>query len=150
MSGHADIQGRAPGTAIWLGGLACGAVVALATPCAVLVSLLLAPGLVAILLDRDAGRKPARTVLLCGGALVIDPLVTLWQSGQGVGAALGMAADPAILAACWAAQAGAWLFAQILPIVVRLVLDAAVAARAARLRAERGRYETEWGVPAAE
>jgi hypothetical protein len=68
---------------------------------------LLAPGLVALKLDQEPGRPMARTVLTCGLAGCVQPVITLWNTGQSFGAAV---------------------------------------ARAARLRAARGRIVEAWGL----
>jgi hypothetical protein len=138
------------GSAVWLQGLACGAVVAMATPTAVLGALLLAPGIAALLLERRTGRPAARVTLLCGAAAAAAPLTALWQAGLGVGGALAAASDPTVLAGCWAAQAAGWLLVQLAPVLLRLAFDARAAAIAARLRTERARYESEWGIPPAD
>jgi hypothetical protein len=121
----------------------------LATPTAVLSGLLLAPGIGALLLERRAGRPAARVTLLCGVAAAAAPLTALWQAGLGVGGAMAAASEPAVLAGCWAAQAAGWLLAQLAPVLLRLAFDLHAAAIAARLRTERARYETEWGIPPA-
>lgn len=141
---------RGLGASVWLQGLLCGAAVALATPCAVLAGLLLAPGIVALLLEREPGRPAARAALLCGAAVAAAPLVALWQAGQGVGGAITAASDPTLLGASWAAQGAGWLMAMLMPLFVRLALEAHARARMARLRAERARFEAEWGIPPAE
>lgn len=139
-----------PGGTVWVQGLVCGAVVTLATPIAVLIALLLAPGIGAWLLEREPGRPAARATLLCGAAMAVSPVVALWQAGLGVGGAVTAASDAAVLASCWAAQGAGWLMAHLAPVLVRLALDAHALASTARLRAERARYEAEWGIPAGE
>ncbi len=141
---------RGPGGSVWLQGLVCGAAVALATPCTVLAGLLLAPGITALLLEREPGRPAARVALLCGAAMAASPLVALWQAGQGVGGAITAASDSTLLGGCWAAQGAGWLAAMLAPLFVRLALEAHARATMARLRAERSRYEAEWGIPPAE
>jgi hypothetical protein len=141
--------GRGLGGAVWLQGLACGAVVAMATPTAVLAALLLAPAMAAFALERQAGRPAARVALLVGAAAAAPPLVTLWQAGVGVGGAVAAASDPGVLAACWAAQAGGWLLAQLAPLLLRLVFDLRAAALTRWLRKQREHYESEWGIPPA-
>lgn len=138
---------RAPGSSRWLQGLACGAAVTLAMPCVVLAGLLLAPGIGAWLLEREPGRPAARVALIAGAALATAPLVALWQSGQGVAAAFTVASDPALLGSSWAAQGAGWLTAVLTPVFVRLGLEAHARTSMARLRAERARYEAEWGIP---
>jgi hypothetical protein len=140
---------RGLGTAVWLQGLACGAVVALATPVAVLGGILLAPSIGAVLLERGTSRPTARVTLLCGLTAAASPLVALWQSGLGVGGAIATASDPRVLLSCWAAQGGGWLLTQVVPVLVRFALDAHAATVAGRLKAERARYEEEWGIPPA-
>ncbi len=142
-------KARGPGSTLWLQGLACGAVVALATPLAVMGGLLLAPGIGALLLERRAAPLAARVALLCGAAAAAVPLAALWQGGLGVAGAITAASDPAVLAGCWAAQAAGWLATQLAPMLVRVTLDLRAAATAARLRAERARYEAEWEIPPA-
>ncbi len=148
MSAQATKRGT--GGAVWLQGLACGAVVTLATPSAVLIALLLAPSIGAHLLEREPGRPTARVALLCGAAMTVLPVVALWQAGVGVGGAVSAASDTAVLAGCWAAQGAGWLMAHLAPVLVRLALDAHALANTARLRAERAKYEAEWGIPPAE
>jgi hypothetical protein len=142
-------RGSAPrlGSTLWLQGLACGALVALATPVAALAALLMVPSLGAFLLEHPASRVAARVALLCGLAAAAAPLAALWQSGQGVGAAV--AADGGVLSFCWAAQAAGWLLAHLAPLLTRLALEWHATALAARLRGERARYEAEWGIPPA-
>ena len=144
---NAEAARRGPGAGMWLQGLVCGAVVALATPCAVLAGLLLAPGIGAFLLEREPGRPTARVALICGAAVAAAPLIALWQAGQGVAGAVTVASDPGLLAGCWAAQGGGWLVATLTPVFVRLALEGRALTTIARLRAERARYEAEWGIP---
>ena len=148
MSGQAARHG--PGPAVWLQGLVCGAIVALATPCAVMAGLLLAPGIGALLLDREPGRPAAKVVLLCGAAMAMSPLFALWESGQSVSGAITASADMMLLGGCWAAQGAGWLMVVLTPVFVRLALEAHAQATILRLRAERSRYEAEWGIPPAE
>jgi hypothetical protein len=140
---------RRPGSTLWLQGLACGALVALATPVAALAALLMVPSLGAFLLEHPASRVAARVALLCGLAAAAAPLAALWQSGQGVSAAVAVASDTGVLSFCWAAQAAGWLLAHLAPLLTRLALEWHATALAARLRGERARYEAEWGIPPA-
>jgi hypothetical protein len=131
---------------MWLQGLGCGAAVAMAGPSTAAAAILLAPGLLAAVLEGGSSQPSARAALLCGAAGAAATVVAVWHTGQDVAGAITMAADPAVLATCWAAQAAGWLLAQIAPVVVRLTLDAAAATRAALLRAERARHEAAWGI----
>lgn len=128
----------------WLQGLLCGVAAALVPGPALLIGLLLAPGLFALLLDQAPGKPMARAVLLAGLAGSIEPLASLWNGGGGIGEALGMLGDPAVLGLAWLAGAGGWLASELAPLFLRVGMDGAAAARAARLRAERARLVEEW------
>jgi hypothetical protein len=135
---------------VWLQGLTCGAVVTLAPGVALLLALLLGPGLLAVLLDREPGRPMARCVLLMGVATCVQPLRILWADGGSAAAALALAADLQVLGTAWSAAAAGWLLAELAPLGTRLVLEALARSRAAKLRAERERLLAEWGAEDAE
>jgi hypothetical protein len=134
---------------VWLQGLTCGAVVTLTPSMALLAAVLLGPGLLALLFDREPGRPMARSVLLCGLAACIQPLHTLW-SDQTLDAALGLLGDLQTLGTAWSAAAAGWLMAELVPVGARLVLETLAHARVARLRAERTRLAETWGFERAE
>jgi hypothetical protein len=131
---------------VWLSGLACGVLAAVAPGVAILAAGLLAPGAVALRLDREPGRPIARTVLTCGLAGCVQPVITLWNTGQSFDAAMAIVTDPVTLGIAWSAAAAGWLLTQIIPLIVRAVLEATFLARAARLRAVRGRLMEAWGL----
>ena len=128
---------------VWAQGLACGACVAIAPAACGLLAVLLAPAIVALLLDRTPGRPVARGMLLCGAAACVGPVMTLWQVGGTSGALLS---DPATFGSAWAACTGGWLLTQLLPIGLRGILEAASLARTATLRAERAKLVQAWGL----
>ncbi len=130
---------------IWAQGLACGGMVALAPAASLLVALLLAPGLLALALDRGPGRPIARAMLLCGAAPCVAPIMRVWDKGGGE-AALALVTDPASLCGAWGAAAAGWLALTLLPVGVKLILDARSLSQAARLRAERDRLIRDWGL----
>jgi hypothetical protein len=112
---------------------------------ALLVGILLAPGLAALVLDRVNGRPIARGMLLCDVAASVDPIRQLWQGGQGVETALELVGDWKILGLAWLAAGIAWGLVELVPVGVRLVLEAESLSRAARLKAARNRLHDEWG-----
>lgn len=130
---------------VWLQGLACGAVVALAPGLALLGGVLLAPGLVALVLDREPARPLARCVLLMGLATCVPPLRLIWPQPQSVSTALALAGDMRVLGTAWSAAAAGWLLAELAPLGTRLVLEAMARSRIARLRAERAALVESWG-----
>jgi hypothetical protein len=128
----------------WLQGLACGALVTLASPTALLAGVLLAPGLLALMLDPVAGKPTGRPVLLLGLAASAAPIGQLWRLGQSLDLALNLLSDPAVLATAWAAQAAGWLIVELAPLLIGVALEAAAKTHSARLRAARRRYEEDW------
>ncbi len=129
---------------IWVQGLLCGAVVALAPPLALLLAVLLAPAAVVVTLEADAGRPTSRSLLLFGLSASVDPVRRLWGAGDTIGASLRLLGEPRVLAIAWGAAAGAWVLTELTPAAVGLVLDAAGRSRAARLRARRERLLQDW------
>lgn len=131
---------------VWLQGLLCGAVVALATPTALLLGVLLGPALLALLLDLEPGKPTGRAVTLCAMAASVEPLKTLWTTGHSMATATGLLGDLHVIGTAWSAAAAGWLLAQLAPVAVRAALEAISVARAARLRAERAKLVEEWGL----
>ncbi len=131
---------------VYLGGLACGAVATLATPTALLGATLLLPTLLVLVAAPAPGRPVARCMALFGLAGALPALATLWRGPGGMGMAVAEACDIGALATAWAAQAGAWLLAEGLPVVGRIAIDLGTAARERRLRAERVRIVEEWSL----
>jgi len=143
--GVARTSGYGGGSLVWLQGLACGALAALAPATALLGAVLLAPGLVALILDRESGRSVARGMLLFGVAASVEPIRSLWRGGQVIDTTFAILGDWKVIGLAWIAGAMAWLLAELLPVVAGLALDASDMARAARLRAARDRIIAEWG-----
>ncbi len=131
---------------IWLSGLACGVLATIAPGIGVVVCGLLLPGIVALKLDREAGRPVARTVLTCGLAGCVQPVMMLWNTGQAFDTAIAIVTDPAIIGMAWAAGAAGWLLTQLAPLAVRAALEAAALTRSARLRTARARVAESWGL----
>jgi uncharacterized protein (DUF58 family) len=134
---------------VWLSGLTCGVLAAIAPGIATLAAGLLAPGLVALKLDREPGRPMARTVLTCGLAGCVHPVITLWNIGQSFGAAMAILSDPGTIGIAWGAAAAGWLMTQVTPLIIRAGLEATALARAVRLRAARERLAEAWGIQTA-
>lgn len=131
---------------LWLHGLICGTLIAVAAPAALLVAVLGLPALLSWLVERTPGRPVARSLGLAAAAACIPALAALWHAGHSWAACLDLLADPRRLAVAWAVQAGFWLAGELAPLAVRLALDAAAAAQATRLRTRRAEYEQEWGL----
>jgi hypothetical protein len=131
---------------IWLQGLLCGAVVTLATPTALLLGVLLGPGLLVLLFDRQPGSPVARCVLLCAMAASVDPLQTLWTTGHSLATASALLSDLRTVGVSWSAAGAGWLMAEAFPLAIRAVMEVLGRSRSVRLRAERARLVEEWGL----
>jgi hypothetical protein len=134
---------------IWLSGLACGVLAAIAPGIATVAAGLLAPGVVALRLDREPGRPVARTVLTCGLAGCVHPVITLWNTGQSFETAITIVTEPTTIGIAWSAAGAGWLLTQIVPLVVRVALEAVALGRSTRLRAARSRIGEAWGLDGA-
>ena len=133
-----------PRSYAWLQGLLCGVAATLVPGPALLVAFLLAPGLLSLLLDQKSGKPMARAVLLAGLAASVHPIGSIWAGGGGIGAALDMLGNPAVLGVAWLAGAGGWLVSELAPLFLRVGMDGAAAARATRLKAARTRLVEAW------
>jgi len=131
---------------VWLQGLACGALVTLATPTAVLLGILLAPALLAVLLDHEPGRPKARSIGLCNMVAAVEPLHVLWTTGHSMATASALLGNLGIIGKAWSAAAAGWLLAEVLPIGIRAILDTVSVARTTKLRTERARLVEAWGL----
>jgi hypothetical protein len=129
---------------VWLSGLACGLVVAITPGLGLAAGGLLAPGLAALMLDKEAGRPIARAVLTCGVAGSVRPIMTLWNLGPTFDTALSVLFDPGTLVTAWGGAAAGWLLTQMAPLLTRMTLEAGAAAQTARLRATRARIADAW------
>ena len=131
---------------VWLSGLACGVLAAILPGIATVAAGLLAPGVVALRLDREPGRPVARTVLTCGLAGCVHPVITLWNTGQSFETAIVIVTDPTTIGIAWSAAGAGWLLTQIVPLVVRVALEAVALGQSTRLRAARSRIAEAWGL----
>jgi hypothetical protein len=134
----------------WLQGLLCGALVTLATPTALLLGVLLAPVLIAVVLDQEPGRPKARSIALFGMAASVGPLRTLWTSGHTLTTATSLLGNLDVIGTAWSAAAAGWLLAELMPFAARAVLEALSIAQKARLEAERARLVEAWGLEGAQ
>jgi hypothetical protein len=150
MRRRPSVPAGRPHSLVWAQGLACGMAAALMPSVALVIAVLLGPGLVAIAMDHEPGKPVARAVVLCGLAACVEPVRALWASGHGLDIGMAVIGDPRVVGTAWSAAAGAWLLAEAAPIAVRMILEAASIARATRLRAARTKLAEEWGLPPSE
>jgi len=131
---------------LWLQGLVCGALACLATPIALLLAVLLAPGIGVWVLETETGKPNARAMLLCGVAFSFPVLQELWLRGHTIAVCLDQLQGPGALAWAWAGSCAGWLLREGAWIVSKLASEAAEQRKVSTLKAERIALEAEWGV----
>jgi hypothetical protein len=139
----------AAGGRMWLLGLGSGLLLVTAAPLALLLGILLLPGVITWIADKAPDRAIPRLVGLAGLAASLHPVVGLIVDGGAWASALERMTDAGVLALAWAAQGGAWMAGELSPLVLRIALDALATAQIARLRARRNRVAEAWGLPPA-
>lgn len=119
--------------------------VTLATPMVVMATILLMPTMLAWASDTTTEKPATRAVLLFGLAAAAPSLVALWVTGPRLEDALAMTLNLRTLAQCWAAQAAAWLIAQLIPILVAASRKNQATLRQNHLTERREALDQEWG-----
>ena len=119
-------------------------IASLARPTGLLLTVLLLPSLMAGLADHRPGRAILRAVILFGLAGACWPLERLWSAGHTLENAFVLASDVSVIAIAWSAQAGGWLLAQIVPMVIDAGLEARVSQKQAELETRRAILLAEW------
>jgi hypothetical protein len=137
---------RQGGSLLWLQGLVCGALLAFATPVALLVCVLMAPGAAASVFDTAPQRAMTRAVCLGCLAFTLGPVWRLLLVGRGMTEAVDMLLDPAIVGPAWLAGACGWALCELLPVVLRSLADARAASRIAALQNEEAELKEQWDI----
>lgn len=137
-------EGGSGSSLVWMQGLACGGMAALAPLAMAQVAMLLAPALLALMMDKRAGKPVARVMLLFALAASVEPIRVAWATGTGP--TLDRVLDPTAAMGAWLAAAAGWLLAQVVPLFVGAVVDATHRARAEQLRATRVELVRTWGL----
>lgn len=128
---------------IWLQGLLCGALVALAPSMAVLLAVFLGPAIAAAMFDREPGKPRARAAFLLTASSCIEPVQNLWSGSGDMGTVLSLA--PNTLLRTWIAAGTGWALAELGPIVFRAAVTFNDRRRRSRLEALREKLKEEWG-----
>jgi hypothetical protein len=135
------------GMAPWLQGLACGVLLIVATPTALLCTALLLPTVMAMLSEHQPGRPVSRVVMLFGLAGSCTPFSALWRAGHTMPDALALVSDIRVLAIAWSAQGVGWLLSQLVPLLLGLLGEQKTRIEIARLQKRREALWEEWHSP---
>lgn len=147
----AEVAGSGKGGAgraglLWLGGIACGALIVLSPASALLMVSLVAPVLLVALLPEDGpGGRVMRAALLFGLAASIHPLSLLWQTDGTLAAAMRLVRQPLILLTSWMAIGAGWLVGELATTILKLMADLAAATRRRVMATALAELEEEWG-----
>ena len=136
------------GSLLWLQGLICGAVLTFATPVALLAGVLLAPAVVAAVMDSAPTRAMTRAVFFASLAFTLGPLWHLIFAGRTMQEAVELISDPAVLGPAWLAGACGWALCEVLPVVLRSFAELRATARIAALKAEAAALREDWDLAA--
>jgi hypothetical protein len=141
----------APGTpaktkasAMWLQGLACGAMLAFAPAMALLLGVLLAPAIASFAADLEKGRGATRAVAIACVAGALSPAWHLWLANDQLAVAIALLCDPLNLLLAWGGGACAWALCQVVPAVLKSVWSVSEALRAHKIEAEMKKIREEW------
>ncbi len=110
------------------------------------LAVLLLPGLLALILDRSPGCGVAQAILLFQAAACVRPVADAWYRCAGVDSCMGFLTGTPMVMRVWLAGAAAWVIAQILPLVLKVLDDRRLAQRRAALAARREELVAEWGL----
>ncbi len=133
------------GLIVLLLGLASGGLIALSPDIALPLTVLLLPGLLALVLDRSRAWGVARAILLFQAASCVHPVLDAWHRCSGVDdCMIYLAAWPTVLRV-WLAGATAWVIAQILPLGLKVLGDYRLQYRRSALKNRRDELAAEWG-----
>ena len=143
-SGAQASHGGGRGSFHWLMGMACGAVLAFATPTAILGGVLMAPAILAAVFDTQKKRPMARVVFISCAGFTFGPVWHLNAMGGVTAQALDMLYDPSVLCPAWLAGACGWGACELLPFVLRLAAERAAVSQIAALQAEANAIREAW------
>jgi hypothetical protein len=129
---------------LWLQGVACGGMAAVAPGVACLLATLLAPAWLMYATERTPGHPVARTMLLMGTAAALWPLRVLWDHGLSLISALDLLGDPMTPLLSWTACGAGWLIIEFVTVTAAQVARVADGRATSRLRDERAVLEKEW------
>ena len=146
MSGRSKFGRGMGGLIVLLLGLAAGGLVALSPDIALPLTVLLLPGLLALVLDRTPGCGLARAILLFQGAACVHPVMNAWYRCAGIDGCMGYLADWPTVTRVWLAAACAWAMSQILPLGLMALYDYRMRYRRIALMARRETLAAEWGL----
>lgn len=146
MSGGSKLGRIMSAVIILLLALAGGGLIALSPDIALPLTVLLLPGLLALVVDRTPGCAVARAIVLFQGAACIHPVIDAWYRCKGIDGCMGYLAGWPVVLQVWLAAAAAWIMVQALPLGLKVLDDYRLRHRRSVLMARREALASEWGL----
>jgi hypothetical protein len=146
VSGSSKFGRLFAGLFVLLLALAGGVLVAMSPDIALPLTILLLPGLLALVLDRSPGCGVARAILLFQGAACIHPVMSAWYSCAGIDGCMGYLGEWQSILPVWLAAGVAWILTQIVPLGLKLLDDYRLRHRSQHLIERRKALVEEWGL----
>jgi hypothetical protein len=146
MSGGSKLGRGVTVLVVLLLALAGGGLIALSPDIAMPLSVLMLPGLLALIVDRTPGCGIARAIVLSQGAACVHPVMDAWYRCAGIDGCMSYLAEWPTVLQVWLAAGAAWIMTQTLPLGIKLVDDYRVRYLRAVLVARREALAEEWGL----
>jgi hypothetical protein len=126
--------------------LAGGGLIAMSPDIALPLTVLLLPGLLALIMDRTPGCGVARAIVLFQGAACVHPVMDAWYRCAGIDGCMSYLAEWPTVVRVWLAAAAGWIVVQTLPLGLKILDDYRLRYRRSLLTARRDALTTEWGL----
>jgi hypothetical protein len=110
------------------------------------LTVLLLPGLLALIMDRTPGCGVARAIVLFQGAACVHPVMDAWYRCAGIDGCMSYLAEWPTVLRVWLAAAAGWIVVQTLPLGLKVLDDYRLRYRRSLLVARRDSLTTEWGL----
>lgn len=146
MSGGSKAGRALTAMIVLLLALAAGGLIALSPDIALPLSILLLPGLLALVMDRTPGCGIARAIVLFQGAACVHPVMDAWYRCDGIDGCMNYLAGWPTILRVWLAAAAAWVVVETLPMGLKVLNDYRLRYRRAMLIARRHALTEEWGL----
>jgi hypothetical protein len=126
--------------------LAGGGLIAMSPDIALPLTVLLLPGLLALIMDRTPGCGVARAIVLFQGAACVHPVMDAWYRCAGIDGCMSYLAEWPTVVRVWLAAAAGWIVVQTLPLGLKILDDYRLRYRRSLLTARRDALTAEWGL----
>ena len=128
----------------WLQGAVAGGVFVTIPGTALIIAVLLCPGIGVYITETTKGRPVGRIMLLMGSTALFVPLRLQWAHGNSLGSAMDILSDPGRPLLAWIACGAGWMVCELVQVCARYVLAAQSRHEVKELRREKATLAEEW------